>query len=91
MTTLANFKATKDWQEITGVSDVSGEFVIGNKDGINKCFLYLGDTPTGEEDAFPLNPEDERPIDNTTGTEKVWAKTDSERADAEATIIINQT
>lgn len=94
MATLNSFEATKDWQEITGVSGVSGNFAIMNKSS-QDILLYLGDTPV-DNDSFIIvglryqGASSNVDIDNTVNTEKVWVKKTGVDNRKNALISINQ-
>jgi hypothetical protein len=79
---LSNFTTSNTWQELTGVSSVSGVFTIYNRGGA-KCLIYVGDDPTGlEKDAFfiqeQLVRDSKYSIDNISQSDKVWVKSDQE-------------
>ena len=73
------FTATTEWQELTGVSEVSGKFLIENRSSTHECLLFTGGATAPTEDAATptLFPNYERLVDGTTTAETFWIRVNS--------------
>lgn len=75
MTSLNSFKTTNSYQELTGVSGVTGNFTLQNK-GITSFLIYIGETPN-DSDSIIIRPYIDKNLSScylTGDGEKVWVK-----------------
>lgn len=54
MTTLTSFKTSENWEELTGVSSVVGEYKIQNR-GSKEIYVYEGEVPNDEDSLILIN------------------------------------
>lgn len=74
MTTISSFTATTEWQELTGVSGVVGNFTLYNKNRINEFQYQIASAePTNDSDSFDCQPKSAAYIENPDA-EKIWVK-----------------
>jgi len=74
MTTISSFTATTEWQELTGVSGVVGNFTLYNKSKVNEFQYQIGSLePTDDKDSFDCQPKNASYISNPN-SEKIWVK-----------------
>lgn len=83
------FEVTNEWQELTGISEVSGLWTIQNSQNIDGIKIYVGvdPVPTDGRGAIVLIKGYATVVKNVAPLEKVWVKTVS--ANQEEPVILN--
>jgi len=81
MTTLTSFRTNSTWREITGVSEIEGEFTFTNT--LSPTILLCHREIPSDDDAEPLMgigywaSSSRAYFNNTVTIEKIWARSDS--------------